>query len=102
MSDATGLRIIFSNAATGLPLRCECDYISPANWTRTPTSSLTNPDCTAWSNDPNILCYHFQSCKAGLLDNIKSDWKRVVAINIIFLIFLIIVYSVGCGAFRKN
>ncbi|CAI9787434.1 unnamed protein product [Fraxinus pennsylvanica] len=81
---------------------CNFQYISPTNWTRTPTPSLTNPDCTDWSNDPSILCYHCQSCKAGLLDNIKRDWKRVAVINIIFLIFLIIVYSVGCCAFRNN
>ncbi|KAL2482893.1 Tetraspanin-8 [Forsythia ovata] len=81
---------------------CNFQYVSPTNWTRTPTSSLANPDCTAWSNDPNVLCYNCQSCKAGLLDNIKSDWKRVAVINIIFLVFLIIVYSVGCCAFRNN
>jgi hypothetical protein len=81
---------------------CNFGYASPTNWTRTPESSFVNPDCNAWKNDPNILCYNCQSCKAGLLDNIKSDWKRVAVINIIFLIFLIIVYSVGCCAFRNN
>ncbi|XP_022886112.1 tetraspanin-8-like [Olea europaea var. sylvestris] len=81
---------------------CNFQYISPTNWTGTPTSSFTNPDCFAWSNDPNILCYNCQSCKAGMLDNIKSDWKRVAVINIIFLVFLIIVYSIGCCAFRNN
>ncbi|KAL0383134.1 UNVERIFIED_CONTAM: Tetraspanin-8 [Sesamum calycinum] len=72
---------------------CNFQYISPTNWTQTPTSSLKNPDCSTWSSDPNVLCYNCQSCKAGLLDNIKSDWKRVAVINIVFLVFLIIVYS---------
>ncbi|KAL6520689.1 Tetraspanin-8 [Orobanche minor] len=81
---------------------CNFHYVSPTNWTRGPTSSTTNPDCTSWSNDPNMLCYNCGSCKAGLLDNIKSDWKRVAVINIVFLVFLIIVYSVGCCAFRNN
>ncbi|CAA2996607.1 tetraspanin-8-like [Olea europaea subsp. europaea] len=81
---------------------CNFQYVSPTNWTRTAQSSLTNPDCRTWSSDPNVLCYSCQSCKAGLLDNIKSDWKRVAVINIIFLVFLIIVYSVGCCAFRNN
>ncbi|KAK6136279.1 hypothetical protein DH2020_029978 [Rehmannia glutinosa] len=81
---------------------CNFQYVSPTNWTRTPTSSLTNPDCSTWSNDPNVLCYNCGSCKAGLLDNIKSDWKRVAVINIVFLVFLIIVYSIGCCAFRNN
>ncbi|XP_019170598.1 PREDICTED: tetraspanin-8-like isoform X1 [Ipomoea nil] len=81
---------------------CNFEYVSPTNWTKTPTSSLTNQDCVTWSNDPKTLCYSCQSCKAGLLDNIKTDWKKVAIINIIFLIFLIIVYSVGCCAFRNN
>ncbi|KAL2502398.1 Tetraspanin-8 [Forsythia ovata] len=81
---------------------CHFQYVSPTNWTRTPQSSSTNPDCATWNNDPKVLCYSCQSCKAGLLDNIKSDWKRVAVINIIFLVFLVIVYSVGCCAFRNN
>ncbi|EYU37117.1 hypothetical protein ABFS82_10G130300 [Erythranthe guttata] len=82
---------------------CKFEYSSPTNWTQTGTSTLNaNPDCSVWSNDPNVLCYNCQSCKAGLLDNIKSDWKRVAVINVIFLVFLIIVYSIGCCAFRNN
>ncbi|KAG9134876.1 hypothetical protein Leryth_001202 [Lithospermum erythrorhizon] len=81
---------------------CAFEYVSPTNWTRNATLPPTNPDCDAWSNDKNVLCYNCQSCKAGLLDNIKKQWRKVAVINIIFLIFLIIVYSVGCCAFRNN
>ncbi|KZV33971.1 tetraspanin-8-like [Dorcoceras hygrometricum] len=80
---------------------CNFQYISPTNWNSTPASSYANPDCFLWKNDPS-LCFNCQACKAGLLDNIKSDWKRVAVLNIIFLVFLIIVYSVGCCAFRNN
>lgn len=80
---------------------CNFTYVTPTNWTKTPDTSA-NPDCNAWENDPNILCYNCQSCKAGLLDNIKSDWKKVAVLNVIFLVFLIIVYSIGCCAFRNN
>ncbi|XP_059637566.1 tetraspanin-8-like [Cornus florida] len=81
---------------------CNFTYVSPTNWTNTGSPSLTNPDCNAWSNDPTILCYNCQSCKAGLLDNIKSDWKKVAVINVIFLVILVVVYSIGCCAFRNN
>lgn len=81
---------------------CGFTYHSPTNWTKTGNATHTNPDCDAWNNDPNLLCYNCQSCKAGLLQNLKSDWKRVAIVNIIFLVFLIIVYSVGCCAFRNN
>lgn len=81
---------------------CGFTYVSPTNWISTTTTPANNSDCSLWSNDPNVLCYDCQSCKAGLLDNLKSDWKRVAVINIIFLVFLIIVYSIGCCAFRNN
>ncbi|KAL3824684.1 hypothetical protein ACJIZ3_020713 [Penstemon smallii] len=81
---------------------CQFQYVNPTNWTQTPTSTMRNPDCSAWSNDQNVLCYNCEACKAGLLDNIKSDWKKVAIINTVFLVFLIIVYSVGCCAFRNN
>ncbi|XP_057514263.1 tetraspanin-7-like [Actinidia eriantha] len=80
---------------------CDFTYVSPTNWTLT-NSSFANPDCALWSNEPNTLCFNCQSCKAGLLDNLKHDWKRVAVINVIFLICLIIVYSIGCCAFRNN
>ncbi|XP_051120732.1 tetraspanin-8-like [Andrographis paniculata] len=79
---------------------CQFVYVSPTNWTGTSESS--NPDCGRWSNDPNVLCYRCEACKAGLLDSIKSNWRRVAVINIIFLVFLVVVYSVGCCAFRNN
>ncbi|KAK7291918.1 hypothetical protein RIF29_07472 [Crotalaria pallida] len=82
---------------------CGFTYQSPTNWTKTGNATHTNnPDCDAWNNDPNTLCYNCQSCKAGLLQSIKSNWKRVAVVNVIFLIFLIIVYSIGCCAFRNN
>lgn len=81
---------------------CNFDYTSPTSWTKPATINSTNPDCTTWDNDRNTLCYNCQSCKAGLLDNIKNQWRKVAVINVVFLIFLIIVYSVGCCAFRNN
>lgn len=81
---------------------CGYTYVSPTQWTAPATFNSTNPDCSAWGNDVNVLCFNCQSCKAGVLDNLKSNWKKVAVINIIFLIFLIIVYSVGCCAFRNN
>ncbi|KAL5066122.1 hypothetical protein RYX36_027859 [Vicia faba] len=80
---------------------CGFTYVSPTNWTPGTVNS-TNLDCKAWNNDPKILCFDCQSCKAGLLQNLKTDWKKVAVVNIIFLIFLVIVYSIGCCAFRNN
>ncbi|CAI0394160.1 unnamed protein product [Linum tenue] len=78
-----------------------CKPSDECGYTYTITNS-SNPDCAAWDNQPDVLCFNCNSCKAGLLDNLKRDWKRVAIVNIVFLIFLIIVYSVGCCAFRNN
>jgi len=80
---------------------CNFQYVSPTVWTKNATTN-PNPDCNAWDNDPSTLCYNCQSCKAGVLQNLKGHWKKVAVINIVFLVFLIIVYSVGCCAFRNN
>ncbi|XBI03981.1 hypothetical protein VPH35_132335 [Triticum aestivum] len=62
-------------------------------------NSTNDPNCNTWLNDQRALCYDCQSCKAGMLANLKNDCKKIATINIIFLI---IVYSVGCYAFRNN
>ncbi|KAL4279032.1 hypothetical protein GQ457_03G045190 [Hibiscus cannabinus] len=81
---------------------CGFTYEGPTNWTRGNGASATNPDCNLWDNNLDTLCFNCRSCKAGFIDNLKSSWKKVAAVNIIFLVFLIVVYSVGCCAFRNN
>jgi len=83
------------------PNDCNFAYVKPTDWTKTANVSSI-PDCSSWENDPTVLCFNCESCKAGLLDNIKSNWKKVAVLNVIFLVFLIVVYSVGCCAFRNN
>ncbi|KAK1612865.1 hypothetical protein QYE76_036538 [Lolium multiflorum] len=85
------------------PTRCNFTYKSETVWIKPlGLNSTDDPDCNTWSNDPSALCYGCQSCKAGVLANLKNDWKKIATVNIIFLIFLIVVYSVGCCAFRNN
>ncbi|XP_077216097.1 tetraspanin-8-like [Tasmannia lanceolata] len=85
------------------PTSCGFTYMNSTVWQK-PAANTTSsdPDCNAWDNDKNILCYNCQSCKAGILANLKRDWKKVAIVNIFFLIFLIVVYSIGCCAFRNN
>nr|AAC34855.1 senescence-associated protein 5 [Hemerocallis hybrid cultivar] len=85
------------------PTECGFTYQSPTVWNKPATGfTSNNTDCATWENDPTILCYDCQSCKGGVIANLKSKWKKVAVVNIIFLIFIIIVYSVGCCAFRNN
>ena len=86
------------------PTGCNFTYQSETVWIKPAGFNTTtdDPDCTTWSNDQTVLCYDCMACKAGVLANLKNDWKKIATVNIIFLIFLIVVYSVGCCAFRNN
>ncbi|XP_008789800.2 tetraspanin-7 [Phoenix dactylifera] len=85
------------------PTECNFTYRNGTVWDKPADfTSSNNSDCNTWQNYPSVLCYNCQSCKAGVLANIKNDWKKVAIANIVFLIFLIVVYSVGCCAFRNN
>lgn len=58
-------------------------------------------DCYRWNNAPNILCYECNSCKAGVMEQIRQDWHKISVLNIIVLMALICICSCGCCAFRN-
>uniref|UniRef100_A0A0E0AVZ6 Tetraspanin n=1 Tax=Oryza glumipatula TaxID=40148 RepID=A0A0E0AVZ6_9ORYZ len=66
------------------------------------TLSSADPDCDEWSNDADEICYGCRSCKAGVVAALKRDWKRVAIVNVVFLAFIVVVYSVGCCAFKNS
>ncbi|KAF2584083.1 hypothetical protein F2Q70_00034222 [Brassica cretica] len=80
---------------------CNFTYISPTTWNKT-SGTYKNPDCNTWDNDNNKLCYDCQACKAGFIDNLKTSWKVVAIVNIIFIVVLMIVYAMACCAVRNN
>lgn len=85
------------------PTSCNFTYAGDGTqWTKTTSLGSADPDCNAWSNDAGALCYGCQSCKAGVVATLKRDWKRVAVVNVVFLAFIVVVYSVGCCAFRNS
>lgn len=70
-----------------------CDYQAPM--------MTQDPDCYKWSNDPNLLCYACDSCKAGVLEDVRRDWHRLSVLNIIMVMILIGIYFIGCCAFQN-
>ncbi|KAK1409565.1 hypothetical protein QVD17_36091 [Tagetes erecta] len=70
-----------------------CDYQAPM--------MTQDPDCYKWNNDPNLLCYECDSCKAGVLEDVRRDWHRLSILNIIMVMLLIVIYFVGCCAFQN-
>uniref|UniRef100_A0A0D9XDX0 Tetraspanin n=1 Tax=Leersia perrieri TaxID=77586 RepID=A0A0D9XDX0_9ORYZ len=83
------------------PTSCNFTYVGGTDWTPVTTTSL-DTDCQAWKNDGTVLCYGCNSCKAGVVATFKRHWRRAAVISIAFLVILIIVYCVGCCAFRNN
>ncbi|KAF3963108.1 hypothetical protein ACB098_06G176000 [Castanea mollissima] len=66
------------------------------------TAVAQDPDCYHWNNAPDLLCYECDSCKAGVLENVRRDWHKLSVLNIVMLVFLIGIYSIGCCAFRNT
>ncbi|KAL4575179.1 hypothetical protein LXL04_022021 [Taraxacum kok-saghyz] len=59
-------------------------------------------DCYKWSNDPSTLCYECDSCKAGVLEDVRRDWRKLSVLNVIMTLLLIGIYCIGCCAFRNT
>ncbi|CAL9125128.1 unnamed protein product [Musa textilis] len=61
----------------------------------------TNKDCKLYKNARAIKCYDCDSCKAGVAEYMKEEWRVVAVFNIILFVALSIVYFIGCCA-RRN
>ncbi|GMG99379.1 hypothetical protein Nepgr_001219 [Nepenthes gracilis] len=59
-------------------------------------------DCYRWNNAADVLCYECDSCKAGVLESIRSDWHKLSVLNVVMLVVLIGIYSIGCCAFQNT
>lgn len=66
-----------------------------------PVAPQDEADCYRWNNAPSILCYQCDSCKAGVLEQVRRGWHNITILNAIILVILIAVYSCGCCAFRN-
>lgn len=83
------------------PVECNFQFVNATAWTAPTPITSNNTDCTKWSDDPKILCFECDSCKAGVLQNVKKDWRKVATVLIVTLVIMIIVYTIGCCAFRN-
>ncbi|KAK4391786.1 Tetraspanin-2 [Sesamum angolense] len=79
---------------------CGFQYSSPTTWVG-PSNIAAEADCTIWNNDPSQLCYNCDSCKAGLLGNLRHEWRKANIILIRTVVVLIWVYLIACSAYRN-
>ncbi|CAI0405809.1 unnamed protein product [Linum tenue] len=82
------------------PTACGYSYVNPTLW-ENPANPTADPDCYNWSNDQNQLCYNCSSCRAGLLGNLRKEWRKANTFLIVAAVVLIVVYVVGCCAFKN-
>ncbi|OVA08460.1 Tetraspanin/Peripherin [Macleaya cordata] len=82
------------------PTVCGFTYVNPTLWVN-PTNPVSDPDCSMWSNDQMQLCYGCNACKAGLLGNLRKEWRKANVIMIVTVVVLICVYLIGCSAFKN-
>ncbi|EXB38830.1 hypothetical protein L484_027263 [Morus notabilis] len=82
------------------PTACGYNYVNPTLWIN-PVNQMADPDCYLWSNDQNLLCYNCNACKAGLLGNLRKEWRKANIILIVALVVLIWVYLIACSAFKN-
>lgn len=61
----------------------------------------TNKDCKLYKNSRAIKCYNCDSCKAGVAQYMKIEWRVVAIFNVILFVVLSMIYFVGCCA-RRN
>lgn len=82
------------------PTICGFSYVNPTLWLN-PVNPTGDPDCFLWSNDQSQLCYNCSSCKAGLLGNLRNEWRKANIILIVAVVILIWVYLIACSAFKN-
>nr|AFK45233.1 unknown [Lotus japonicus] len=82
------------------PTACGYNFVSPILWTN-PVNPMADPDCNLWNNDQNQLCYNCNTCKAGLLGNLRKEWRKANIILIVAVVVLICVYIIACSAFKN-
>ncbi|XP_059064359.1 tetraspanin-8-like [Cryptomeria japonica] len=71
------------------PSSCNFVYVNATFWTST-ASSLTDMECSRWSNEQDQLCYDCNSCKAAMLANLKHNWQKIAVIEVVVLIALLV------------
>lgn len=100
MHDISHSYLFLQSGCCKPPTECGYTFVNPTYWI-SPINTAADMDCLQWSNDQTQLCYSCNSCKAGLLANLKKEWKKADIILIIALVGLIVIYLIGCCAFRN-
>lgn len=81
----------------------ECGYpaVNASYYDLTFQPVSPNHDCKRYKNSRAVKCYDCDSCKAGVAQYMKIEWRVVAIFNVVLFAVLSIIYFVGCCA-RRN
>ncbi|KAH1246623.1 Tetraspanin-11 [Glycine max] len=86
------------------PLQCGFTKKNATFW-EVPAKASTaanNTNCRTWSNRQDKLCFNCDSCKGGVLANIRSQWRHLTIFNACVLVLVTTIYVLGYYAIRNN
>ncbi|KAM7278235.1 hypothetical protein ACFE04_005369 [Oxalis oulophora] len=84
------------------PSECGFEYKNATLWiAQKVRPAVDNTDCQEWSNQQETLCYNCNSCKGGVLANIRKKWRHLALFNILVIMVTIFVYCVGCFVWTR-
>ncbi|XP_021905616.1 tetraspanin-11-like [Carica papaya] len=86
------------------PKDCGFEFKNATWWVapKTGVAAGNDGDCKTWSNIQTELCYQCNTCKEGVLFNIRKEWRHIAIFNVCLLVVIILVYTFGCCARRNN
>ncbi|KAL5727416.1 Tetraspanin-10 [Ranunculus cassubicifolius] len=83
------------------PSQCGYPAINASYYDLSFRPSSSDSDCKLYHNSRAIKCYNCDSCKAGVAEYMKTEWRVVAIFNVVLFVLLSFIYFVGCCA-RRN
>ncbi|KAL4565526.1 hypothetical protein LXL04_029624 [Taraxacum kok-saghyz] len=83
------------------PSQCGYPPVNASYYDLTFHPITSNKDCKLYKNPKPIKCYNCDSCKAGVAEYMKREWRVVAIFNVVLFVVLSVIYFVGCCA-RRN
>ncbi|KAG6791732.1 hypothetical protein POTOM_000865 [Populus tomentosa] len=82
---------------------CRCGYpaVNASYYDLSFHPISSNKDCKLYKNSRATKCYNCDSCKAGVAQYMKTEWRLVAIFNVILFVVLSMIYFVGCCARRS-
>uniref|UniRef100_A0A804UGW4 Tetraspanin-6 n=1 Tax=Zea mays TaxID=4577 RepID=A0A804UGW4_MAIZE len=100
-SGAFVLVLAASNARCGCEQSGCCKPPTACQYSGGMPVGAQDEDCYRWNNAPDILCYRCDSCRAGVMEQVRQDWHKIFVLDVAVLAALVCICSCGCCAFRN-